>query len=129
MSTTRTTILVFGHDSTLLETRRWMLEAQGYQAITLTHARELKRIDGDSDVQLLILCQSLEPLSRAQAAALASDRWLGIKILDMETGSLMDHNGFLPGAVPVTLDGPSKFLSVVKSLVGEPLPALHTHIH
>ena len=129
MSKTRTTILVFGHDSTLLETRHWMLEAQGYQAITLTHPRDLKGIDGDWDVPLLILCHSLDQSTSAQAAAFAGERWPGIKILDMGTGFLMDHTGFAPGAVPVTLDSPHKFLSVVKSLAGEPRTALHAHTH
>ena len=129
MSTARTTILVFGHDSTLLETRRWMLEAQGYQAITFTEVRELKRIGADSDVQLLILCRSLQPQSSAQVTALASELWPGIKILDMRKGILMDHNGLAPRTATVTLDSPLKFLSVVKSVVGEPLPTLHSHTH
>jgi hypothetical protein len=129
MNNPPTTILVLGHDSTLLETRHWMLEAQGYQAITLTHARELKGIDGDWDVPLLILCHSLDQSTSAQAAAFAGERWPGIKILDMGTGLLIDRSVLAPGAVPVPLDSPHQFLSAVKSLAGEPRPALHAHTH
>jgi hypothetical protein len=129
MSITSTTILVLGHNNTLLETRRWILEAEGYQTITLTHAREFKHIDGDCHVQLLILCNSLELPCCAQASTLARARWPGIKILDMQTGILMDPGAVVTGEPPVTLDGPLGFLSAVKSLIGEPCHTLHSHIH
>lgn len=52
-------ILVFGHDATLLETRRLILERAGFQVWTASEVTGAVQILAKEAIDLFILCQSL----------------------------------------------------------------------
>jgi DNA-binding NtrC family response regulator len=54
-------ILIFGHDTILLETRRLILERAGFQVWIATEATEAVQILVTKRIDLFILCQSLSP--------------------------------------------------------------------
>jgi hypothetical protein len=57
-------ILLYGHDSLLLETRCWVLEKAGFDVWTATELYEVKEIVLTRHIELFILCQSVSTEER-----------------------------------------------------------------
>jgi DNA-binding response OmpR family regulator len=52
-------ILVYGHEARLLETRRWVLEKAGFGVQVTMELQELERLTVNQGPDLLILCHTL----------------------------------------------------------------------
>ena len=116
-------ILIYGTDSILLQTRRWILEGQGYRVLIATQIWEFELVPREPPMELLILCHSLDEDKCSDAEKLALGRWPRIKSLALATAAVRSRI-VLPGDSMMPLDGPQKFVLAVKNLVGEPAAAL-----
>jgi len=66
-------ILIYGTDFHLLESRHWLLEAQGYRVLT---ARSLAEFPPSSvSVALLLVCHTVPLADRDRAFEILSHRW------------------------------------------------------
>ena len=117
-------ILIYGRDAQLLESRKLLLERSGarvWQAINLT---EIARLDPERDIDLLILCHSLKTEQCDRALAMAQGRWPGVQCLMLTAGSRGYHPG-LPGRFVDVNDGPANLLSTVAKLLPNEQAAPH----
>jgi DNA-binding NtrC family response regulator len=116
---TPTTILVYGRDTGLLQTRQWLLEASGYRVLTATEISEVKGLVAEEGIDLLILCHSLstEETQEALAAVAAPRPKIHTLIMAAYYGS---HPSGMPDAVLEVMDGPAQLVSVVERLVQRP---------
>lgn len=126
MKPTQISILMFGRDTHLLETRQLVLQTSGYQVLTIHSLAELDRIPRTPEIALIVLCPTLSARERTDAVARASSRWPGIQKL-----ALMGRNARDPrevvGQVRLVLDG--RLLSMVSELAGfaASSPCSHTY--
>jgi len=121
-----TSILIFGHDALLLETRSRLLEQTGYQVCRVANFDDLERILAAGQIDLLVLCHSLsmEECERSIALTFA---WPQMKSLILTAGP-KGYADQITGAVLDAMDGPAKLLSTVGKLVESESKA-HTHIY
>ena len=128
MKAAQISVVMYGHDAHLLETRKWVLEGLGYRVFAITHLAELDRIPIAPPIALLVLCHTLSPKDAANAVAQASLRWPGVKKL-----ALLRENSKapsrLPGRARQTLDGPTRLMSMVTELVGYAGSSSYSHIY
>jgi DNA-binding NtrC family response regulator len=110
-------ILLFGRDPMLLQTRQWLLEARGYRVRTPSDLGELERMASDGPVDLLILCHSLSAEDSVRAAAAVSSRQPRARILVL-TGSSSSQMMGLHAATMDSGDGPEGLLACVGRLTG-----------
>ena len=54
-------VLIYGRDAQLLETRRWVLEHAGMKVTTTTDLGEMESILVNEAIDLFILCHTLSP--------------------------------------------------------------------
>jgi len=107
-------ILIIGADHHLLETRQWMLEAQGYQVLPITCVEQLASLQ--SPVSLLIFCHSASQEDRELALQIASVRWPDARSLDLVAiGAPTSH--LQVDEVFDTVDGPDRLMSRIRQLV------------
>ena len=66
-----TSILVYGRDPSLLDTRRWVLERAGYRVLTAQALAEAKHLAATEPVKVLLLCHSLSAQDSENALAAA----------------------------------------------------------
>jgi len=128
MTATQISIVLFGHDARLLETRKWALHSLGYRVLTAMHLAELDRIPNSPPVDLLVLCHTLSAKECAHAAAHASSRWPAIKKLALVRDSAKRPSKLL-SQVRQTLDVSGRLLTMVSELVGHASssPCSHTY--
>ena len=81
------TILIYGHDRTLLDTRRWVLEKAGFQVFTVGKMENAAKIVADERIDLLLLCHTLTAEERRAALVAATAHRPGTKRLVMMTTS------------------------------------------
>jgi hypothetical protein len=120
MKAKQPSILMYGHDEHLLETRQWVLESRGYRVVTMVHPSGFKVIPLMPPIRLLLLCHSLSPGECDAAIALASARWGGIKSLVLDADGTRAPSGIL-GQLLHTMEGPAKLISAVSKIVGRGL--------
>ena len=109
-------ILVYGRDARLLETRRWVLEQETSRVWTAVTLSQFDLLESDDPIDLLILCHSLSTEDCEPAIALATARWPGIKILALFAGMKGCHPGSFAGAEDAAR-GPAHLLKAVAQLV------------
>ncbi len=128
MTDVQVSIVLFGHDCRLLETRKWALHSLGYRVVTVTHLADLNRLPTTPAIDLLVLCPTLSAKECAQAVAHASLRWPAIKKLALVRESSKRRSQILDQVIN-TLDVPSRLLSKVSELVGYvgSSPCSHTY--
>ncbi len=102
-----TSILLYGRDAHLHETRQWVLEACGYQVCAASDLPGLTPVLALNNFDLLILCHSLSMEECGRALALTS-----MKSLILSAGSPANHAQML-SSVCVTMDGPAKLISAI----------------
>ena len=109
-------ILVYGRDAQLLETRRWVLEHAGMKVTTTTDLGEMESILVNEAIDLFILCHTLSPeegdlcLMKAQALRPA------MKKLVLTANTPLGSLG--PREVRVSaFDGPKALVSGVEDLL------------
>lgn len=128
MKTAQISILIFGHDARLLETRKWALLSRGYRVLTATHLAELDSIPATPPVNLLVLCHTLSAKEGACAVAHATSRWPEIKQLALMRDSSKRPSQLL-GQVLHTLDVPNRMLTKVSELVGYARSSSFSHTY
>ncbi|MGF7179035.1 DNA-binding NtrC family response regulator [Tunturiibacter psychrotolerans] len=108
-------VLVFGRDARLLETRRWLLEAAGYRVRTTAEYPEAIRILDAANIRLLILCHTLstEECGRVLTSVHRSQ---ALKTLALTAGMCGCHDR-MGTEVLDAMEGPAKFVSTVDKLV------------
>ena len=117
MTASQISILIFGHNARLLETRKWVLISRGYRVVTAMHLVDLNRTPLTPAIDLLVLCHTLTAKESADATARACARWPAIKRLALVGNSVKNPSRIL-GQVQQTLDVPSRLLTKVTELVG-----------
>jgi hypothetical protein len=70
MKPTQISIVLFGRDAHLLETRKWVLQSLGYRVLTVGRVSELRNIPSTPPVALLVLCPTPFQLASALSARL-----------------------------------------------------------
>ena len=70
-SVSSSSVLIFGHDSSLLKTRCWMLEQRGLRASTATTLADLRECLKANPFTVLVLCHTLSAAECAEAVAIA----------------------------------------------------------
>ena len=124
----KTSILIYGRDARLLETRKWVLQSRGYRVVTIPSLADIDLLPLAPPFALLILCHTL-PAEEAEAAtALASLRWPAIKALVMTIDKSRSPTGLL-GQLLHTMGGPTNLLSQVGALVGHEASSPESHIY
>ncbi len=57
--TPKSVIVVYGHDQTLLDTRSWVLQGEGYQVLQALQRSDLEQAANQQPVALVVLCHTL----------------------------------------------------------------------
>jgi hypothetical protein len=78
-------ILLFGRNAGLLETRKRVLEPEGYRVSMASDLSTAKHVLREKQIDLLILCHSLSMEERGRALAL-TDRWPIMRSLVLTAG-------------------------------------------
>ena len=128
MKSSPISILIYGRDSRLLETRKWVLESCGYRALTVMHLADIDRIPPSPPVSLLVLCQTLSVKERAAALAHATSRWPDIKKLALIQNGSRKSTAILR-QVRHTLDGAARLVDTVRELVGYAASSTYSHTY
>ena len=117
-----TTILIYGRDTGLLQTRRLLLEASGYRVLMATELAEVKRVVGAEGIDLLILCHSLSTAETQEALAVVAAHTHKVHTLIMAAywGS---YSAGVPDLVLEAMEGPAHLVSAVERLVEHPARA------
>jgi hypothetical protein len=103
----------------LLDTRRRVLEASGYQVYVATEFSEIERITSIKEISLIIVCHSVSMEDCGRVLNFASSRLPAIESLILVT-----HASNWPVGMRVevmyVMDGPAKLVSTVGRLVNHP---------
>lgn len=121
-------VLMYGHDAHLLESRKWVLESRGYRIHIIQRLTELNHIPATPAVSLVVLCHTLTPHESDEAVTRTSARWPGIKHLHLVADSSRYASQVL-GQVMHTLDGPARLIHMVSELVGHSASSSYSHIY
>jgi DNA-binding response OmpR family regulator len=121
-----TSILIYGRDANLLETRAQVLEQAGHRVRTVASLDALHRMLSTEQADLLILCHSLSMEDCGRSIALTI-RWPQTKSLILTVG-LKGYDAQIEGLVLDMMNGPTKLVSAVGKLV-HPESKAHTHIY
>ena len=79
-------LLLYGVDVKLLDTRRLVLESEGYQVTAINDPFSLDPYLSTTPFDLLILCHTLQPDECRRIASLARLRWPAISTLELSLG-------------------------------------------
>jgi hypothetical protein len=114
-------ILVYGNDPTLVLTRRFILEGEGYRVITTTKFGEAIRLTMTQRLDVLILCQSLSVEER-NGGVLATVREIAspLKTLILGYGKSVYPIRTQEESVEVLID-PRTLLGVIDRMLGPTL--------
>jgi len=111
------TVLVYGRNAQLLETRRWVLERAGMKVTTTTDLGEMERILVNETIDLFILCHTLSPEEGDICLMKAHALRPAMKKLVLTANTPLGSLG--PRETKVSaFDGPKTLLSEVERLLG-----------
>lgn len=108
-------IIIFGQDASLMETRSWLLEDAGHLVTRVMTSSELQRAILSRQHELLILCHSLSTQEYADSLVLAFPLLPTILLYPGALSSVPPQGV----AVVNTFDGPASLLRAVKSMLNE----------
>ncbi len=111
------TILIYGRDYDLLETRRLVLQKAGFQAWTVTNLTDAEKITVTQPSGLLILCYSLSMEECEKALAMAHSRQPAMKSLVMMGNMPVCRLG-QNDELMSSFDGPKALIATVNRLFG-----------
>jgi len=86
-----TSILIYGRDRKLLETRRWVLETAGFQVSTTAKPTEVYQAMVAQHIDLFILCHTLSAEDQGTALATAHALRPGMKNLVLVEDTFESH--------------------------------------
>ena len=121
-------ILLWGKDAQLLETRQWVLQSRGYRVTVIAKLSDIRALRQSPPFTLFILCHSLSPEEARAAFAVASFRWPGIKQLVLVADTTRSPTGLL-GQLLHTMNGPGALLATVHQLVSDRIHAVPSPHH
>ena len=121
-----TSIVMYGRDARLLETRAWVLENAGHRVRTVSSLDALERMLPTEQTNLLVLCHTLSMEDCGRAIALTHP-WPRTKSLILTAGAKGCHAQIM-GAALDTMDGPAQLVSTVGKLV-HPESQTHAHVY
>jgi DNA-binding NtrC family response regulator len=115
-------ILIFGHDTMLLNTRLMILQNQGYHAVTVNSLAALEAVALQPAFQILMLSHFVDQLTAIEALNRATFRWPLIRSLSLVQSVLKPTTG-RPGRFVRAPDEPKTLLASVGAFAGETQPA------
>lgn len=120
-------VLIFGHDLTLLNTRKLILKRAGFEAGISEVCDEVETLLAASPVDLLIICHTADTEERSKILSIArTGRNPAILFLSADSQSPATAED---DEVFSTLDGPYDFLRTVCRLLHEPTPFFSNSSH
>ena len=120
-------ILMYGRDSDLLKTRRWVLEACGYHVWTEDDLTEIPPSLAALSFDLLIICHSVPAEDCEIILELATLHWPAIKTLILRAGVSGCHTQFLSNVFEIA-EGPAKLVSTVNKINNQVRLAAHVSV-
>jgi hypothetical protein len=115
-------ILIYGHDSVLLRTRKLVLERAGFEVCASDALEEVQGIFAAWPVDLLILCHTVGLLERSRVLDMIGvphkKPAILLLVADCQSPAIAENVGVFS-----TLDGPYDFLCTVCRLTHEPAPS------
>jgi hypothetical protein len=120
-------LVLFGRKQHLLDTRRQLLEAAGYQVWTAEKIPDVFALVIEERIDVLILCHALSPEERAWAIAFADVQSPPLKsiVLSPRRSGYRDE---VPHTGLDARDLPGILLVAVDNVIGRPSSA-HSHIY
>jgi CspA family cold shock protein len=109
-------VVLFGRDAQLLQTRGWLLASTGSRTMLVATLPDLAQVMLSQTCDLLILCHSLTPGDCAGALSLASRYAPNMRILGLESGDPVTRRAF-PPHVMTSETSPARLVSIVHSLL------------
>ena len=129
MKSNQISVLIYGHDARLLESRKWVLQGCGYRALSVRNVSALNQVPLTPPIDLLVLCHGVPPEECESAIANARLRWPNVK----ELALVRHHAGrdLTPvlSDVHKALDAPDPMLSMIGQLVGHSTSSSYSHIY
>lgn len=110
-------LLIFGRDPRLLETREWVLKAAGHRVWTAANLSDVIDIASREKIDLLILCHTLSIEECRRAHALSYPGFPTMKSLTLTRGESGCQQELLSEVLDA-MEGPAKLISKVARLVG-----------
>lgn len=110
-------ILIYGKDERLVETRQWMLESCGYRARIADRTVEVERMAEEGAVDLLLLCHSLSAEESGDVVAAVLGRHPAAKVLTLMSRPTVRADRIYGATMDVS-DGPARLLECIAGLVG-----------
>ena len=139
MTPNQISVLIFGHDPRLLDSRKWVLQSCGYRALSARYLSAIDRMPMDPPVDLLVLCYTLSPRECENAIAHARLRWPDVKTLALVRQAASRYTGARPTTshqpasvlteVARALDAPDPLLSTVGEMVGHAASSACSHTY
>jgi hypothetical protein len=111
-------ILLYGRDEQLLQSRQLLLQRGGYEVWVATGLAEIDVVSRLERIDLLILCHSLTLEECGRALAFGQSRWPFMKSLILSAVGSWSEAGELPQVFDTTL-GPERLLSTLSRLLND----------
>lgn len=114
-------VLLYGNDTHLLRTRRWLVESSGLQVFATDQMLALNQIFTEHPIDVLVLCHSLsfEERERAKAIAQAHSPRTKVLVLAVTEAGVRARSS---DRMISTADGPKVLLDVVEQLAASRIP-------
>lgn len=109
----RTSVLCYGHDTRLLETRGWVLAQAGFEVTNAFELHAVKEALANQPFDLLLLCHTLQPDESRAALDYLTLRALRTKRLLLAPAAC---DSFLPYSY--INKGPAALIATVQHLTG-----------
>jgi hypothetical protein len=129
MKSNQISVLIYGHDARLLESRKWVLQGCGYRALSVPTLAALNRVPLTPPINLLVLCYTVSTRECESAIAHAKLRWPNVKELALVRYNAVRESSPVLSAVQKALDAPDPLLSMVGQLVGHSTSSPCSHIY
>jgi hypothetical protein len=129
MKSKQISVLIYGHDARLLESRKWVLQSCGYRALGVRHLAGINRVPGTPPIDLLVLCYTLTPKECESAIAHATMRWPDVKELALVRHNAARDTTPLLSDIQKALDAPTPLVNMVGQLVGHSTSSSYSHIY
>ena len=129
MKSNQISVLIYGHDARLLESRKWVLQGCGYRALSVRSVGALNQVPLTPPIDLLVLCYTLSPKECESAIAYAKLRWSNVKELALVRYNAAHDLASVLGDVHKALDAPDPMVSMVGQLVGHSTSSSYSHTY
>jgi len=129
MKSNQISVLMYGHDARLLDSRKWVLQSCGYRALSVRHLSALNQVLLTPPINLLVLCYTLTQKECENAIAHAKLRWANVKELALVRYSAARDASPVLRDVQKALDAPDPLLATVGQLVGHVSSSSYSHIY